>query len=157
MCQICKKNTDSIETGISEQPLETNHDLSRKYIIECRMYTDGDWGLDNNFLDPNHKSNYFDQELYEYTDFDNDSYTYKFRRVFDDKESVLKFMIAMLACVRGHTHWADYVREFITDRINEFKENSATSDFMDSNTEIEFDVYQITTRAKKIKTIIFEE
>lgn len=135
----------------------TKNDLNIKYVLECKIYTDDDWGLDNNFLDPNRKSNYFENDLYEYTYCDPDDCSYRFRRVFDDKNSILNFMTTMRYCILGNNHWADSAREFMEDRINDVKAHSVTNDFIDSNTEFKLCVYEFATSAKKIKKIIYED
>lgn len=130
--------------------------LTIVYVLECDIYTDGDWGLDENFIDPNRKSNYFENDLYEYTYCNPDNHSYTFRRVFDDKDSVLRFMTAMKACVVGSNHWADSAREFMDDRIKDVKAHSVTYDSISSNTEFELRVCEWMTSAKKIKQITYE-
>lgn len=131
-------------------------DMTKKYVVEFDIYTDGDCCVDFEDL-KDHKSRYFEQDLYEYTIIDPDSYKYKVRRVFDDPEDALSFFDI---CDRISDHCSYFVTEILMERINlcieEFWRFGRSNDFIDGNITINMAIYTIETTAKKLKTIIFE-
>lgn len=130
--------------------------MTKKYVVEFDIYTDGDCCVDFDDL-KDHKSRYFEQDLYEYTIIDPDSYKYKIRRVFDDPEDALSFFDI---CDRISDHQNYFVTEILMERINlcieEFWRFGRSSDFIDGNITIDMAIYMIESSAKKLKTIIYE-
>lgn len=131
-------------------------DMPKKYVVEFDIYTDGDCCVDFDDL-KDHKSRYFEQDLYEYTIIDPDSYKYKIRRVFDDPEDALSFFDI---CDRISDRQSYFITEILMERINlcieEFWRFGRSNDFIDGNITINMSIYTIETAAKKLKTIIFE-
>lgn len=131
-------------------------DMTKKYIVEFDIYTDGDCSVDFEDL-KDHKSRYFEQDLYEYTIIDPDSYKYKVRRVFDDPEDALSFFDISDRISDRRSY---FVTEILMERINlcieEFWRFGRSNDFIDGNITINMAIYTIETAAKKLKTIIFE-
>ena len=152
-------------------------------VINFKTYTDGDWGIDSEFL-KNHTSRYFEQDLYEYTILDD--YVYKFRRVFNNDElnEALDFMHKLKDGLHGQEYYVDKITEYISTVIegielaityrNKGSENTDifnTEDWltgkpmqasyfsfdMDGNTELTFSGYFDKDRINKIKHIEYEK
>lgn len=131
-------------------------DATKKYVVELDIYTNGDYRIDFEDL-KDHKSRYFEQNLYEYTIIDPDNYKCKARRVFDDPDDAVSFF----DITDRISEPLDYfVTDILIERINlcieEFWRFGHSNDFIDGNATINMAIYTVETGAKKIKTIIYE-
>lgn len=131
--------------------------MKKLSIVEFKVYTDGDIGIDDSFF-RNYISHYFDNELYEYTYHEKDSYSYSLRRVFDTKEAAISFVNTLFESMWGDTFFLEETAPRIkNDIIADFYVNDFGSDFTDGNIEMKLTMKVIKTTAKKIKRIIYED
>ena len=135
---------------------------NKKLVIELRMYTDGDWGYDKRIF-KDYTSKYFESDLYEYTEIDDDSYTTKIRRVFDydgDCKPVENLIKQICNSVDGRESWVESVIEFFDRALEELpklKVGRPYCDFMDSNTEMDLTIAIVETDARPIEKIIYKK
>ena len=128
--------------------------MSKKYIVQCSIHTYSDWYIDKKFIDPDHVSRYFENNLYEYTYVR--GCTYKFRRVFEKRSDASKFLINMKNAISGENNETKYVKEFLKRNISDFITGSDISDIIDANTVFKLRVSEIETDAKQIKKITYK-
>ena len=139
--------------------------MKKKLVLELYMYDDGDWGYDESIF-KNHTSQYFDNDLYEYSNFSD--YSTRIRRVFEYSHTGLTELCDMLEKVRNTAYGqeSDKPKRFIDDALCELYTMKKKIDrdtlinysrHYERNTEIELDVLTVKTEAKKIKKIIYEE
>ncbi|MBO5435301.1 hypothetical protein J6A31_05750 [bacterium] len=132
--------------------------MAQKLVLEMSIYTDGDWSYQKDII-RNYTSKYFDNYLYEYTEFIFD-YESRFRRVFDfngDFKPVENLIRQICDSIKGRD--TEYIKEFF-DRVIEVLPQTTIDrpliDEMDSNTEINIIVKIIETDAKEIDRIIYK-
>lgn len=136
--------------------------MSKKIVIELSMYSDGDWGYDESIFE-NHTSKYFDNGLYEYTEFEWS--TTKVRRTFDiDKTdgyaAIHNILKSICSSLYGRQSDIKYVTEFFNCAIEQLPNVSVGNSYydnMDSNTEIDLTIYVVENDAKEVKEIIYKE
>ena len=133
------------------------------------FYTDGDWGFEDFDELKSHKSQYFDQEFYEYTKHDDDSYTYKLKRVFncDTPTNIIAaqsfIQHTLIDSIYGRVGYADRVKDFLNDALIDLssnvlkKEHYSYYDYIDSNTEGRICMRTTFDFPPKIKQIIYED
>lgn len=131
--------------------------MRKLFIVEFKVYTDGDMSVDNNFF-TNYKSHYFENDLYEYSYCEPDDYTYSLRRVFDTKNEAIMFVNALFDSMRGDSFFIKETAPRIKNEvITGLNAKGSGNDFTDGNIEMELTMRTFETSARKIKEIIYED
>lgn len=130
--------------------------MKKLSVVEFKAYTDGDVGIDNIFF-KGYVSSYFENDLYEYSNHEDDSYSYALRRVFDTKEDAIRFVNTLFESMWGREYYINEVFPRFKDEItSDFYVNDFGSDFIDGNVEMSLTMSVVKTSARKIKEVIYE-
>lgn len=125
------------------------------YEFTGSIYTDDDWHFDRNMF-KGYISNYFENSLYEYTA--EDDYIIKFRRIFDDYDAAVEFVQKFKESIGGRDKWRyEDIVSCIEDMIQDFWRHKYGECSYDGNSEVWLCIREITTTAKKVKKIIYED
>ena len=129
--------------------------MNKLSVVEFKAYTDGYIGIEESFF-KNHVSSYFENDLFEYSYHEDDSYSYSLRRVLDTKQEAITFVNTLFDSMWGKDYYIEEVLPtFKSNIVADFFVNDCGSDFIDGAIEMSLSMRIIETSARKIKEIIY--
>ena len=130
--------------------------MNKLSVVEFKTYTDGHIGIEESFF-KNHVSSYFENDLFEYSNHEDDSYSYSLRRVFDTKEGAITFINTLFDSMWGDSYYINEILPtFKSNIVADFFVNNYGSDFIDGAIEMSLTMNVVKTSARKIKEIVYE-
>ena len=130
--------------------------MNKLSVVEFKAYTDGYIGIEKSIF-KNHVSSYFENDLFEYSNHEDDSYSYSLRRVFNTKEEAITFVNTLFDSMWGKDYYIKEILPTFKSNITaDFSVDDYGSDFIDGAIEMSLSMRVVETSARKIKEIIYE-